>query len=146
MKHRDYDKDIIPILRRISATRKARAYFMRRTTANLMDKLDNAEQDAMVEIALAYRVICSSIGLRQWRYGDLLASIHDDDKLKDTILRFREWSKHMARNFPDELGLCLSICTDEETLYKLSRYRRARSAKILQLFKEGLREWMSIRI
>lgn len=145
-KPRNPDAEIIPILRRINGMKKARAFFMRRTTANLMERLDAEEQDAMVAIARAHLVICGTLGMKQWRYGELLRIPKTDlsDYALDLVTHFRDWSAQLVRNNPDALGLCISVCTDEESLKQLTKYRRMRWENLFNLFREGLREWIAV--
>lgn len=140
------NEEIIGILRFISGQRKSRAFFMRKCTANLIERLSEEEQDAMMEIALAHKIICGTYGLKQWRYEIQGKSENGDFSsfAIDMIRKFREWSKVMARDHPDILGICIAICTDEESIAELSRCRKMRWENTLILLRRGFLEWSKV--
>ena len=151
MKRKNYERKdsagaIVPILRKLAGARRVNAYFMRKTTANLVERLTEQEQDAMMEIALAHKIICGSYGMRQWRYENSGKSPERDfsNFALDMLKRFRLWSRAMVDEHPDALGICLEICTNEESVAQMSKWRKQRWESTLTMFKKGLGEWEKI--
>ncbi len=145
-KPKDHESTVVPILRKITITRKAQAFFMRKTTANLMELLTEAELDAMMEITLAHKIMAGNLNYRQCRYGEVMgAPVEEFSAFAfDLITRYRDWSREMTRQNPEALGVCIAVCVEEESLSAMAKYRAKRREKILIMLKEGFEQWLTI--
>ena len=142
-KKKNPESEVVPILRKITGQRKARAFFMRKTTANLMEKLTNEEQDAMVQIAIVLRAMSGSSMYRQMRYGELPGAKVEEYSafIIDMIRRYREWEYSLRRNRPC-IDVTIEICTENETVSSISDIRRKSWGRIMEILKDGLAQWV----
>lgn len=136
----------VPILRRVSGSRTARAFFMRKTTANLMERLTNEEQDAMIQIAIIWTAMTQNHGYRQMRYGELAGKAVEEysASMIDMIKRFRDWESIMLRYYPECLDLTKSICVEDHTIKSMTIHIGKRWSGVMQMFRIGLTEWVKL--
>lgn len=137
-------KKVVPILRKLSMDRKTRAFFMRKSTARLMERLTNAEQDAMIQIAVAWNAMFGSSGFRQMKYGETYGRCDaHNDYVTDLTLKFRKWTEQMMEYHADSLGVCISVCAYEHTLRDIDDHRKRwrKFDYLMQHLHNGLTEW-----
>lgn len=137
------DKEVIGVYRKMTGERKARAFFMRKTTERLLKELNGTLQDAMVEIAQAKLLYGSQGNARSMNFGSVSGRPLEDltawqIDLKD---RYEKWRKDMFGFSPVALSICIRVCQDEDSLESIRKDERMSWHTANHLLKYGLNEY-----
>lgn len=133
---------VVGVLRRITGKRSAKAFFMRKSTANLMERLTNEEQDAMVEILKAYKAIIGKQGHRLMCWGDTGGKVEDCAAFAVGVTgKVIEWQKKVGNN---TANITMAICSENHSISSSSEIMKRRWNTIFSLFRTGLQGWMEL--
>lgn len=134
---------VVPALRKLTRERSYKAFFMRKTTHNLMENLTEPEQDAMMQIALAHQMFFGSwVGMHQFKYGEVYGRQMQEftQWAIDLLTLYRKWCAEMKSN-PRAFNICIAVCTTEQTMTEITRENKMRRARAFAHLREAFAEW-----
>lgn len=141
------EKEVVEAYRKITGERKERAFFMRKSTKNLMDKLTSYMQDAMVHICLAKQFYESPAGYRSMNLMASGGGMSNEDLTNFQLhvkKNYEEWRGVLFQLSPMGLSIAERVCQDEESLESIRKGERMSHGTAEKLLHFALNEYCHI--
>lgn len=138
--------EIIAVEGKISGERKARVFFRRKVIHELMGDMPGPHQDAMVEIAIAKRLIDNPGFFRTMSYGRVSGMSADElsNWQIDVNKRYGEWRRQLYGYSPIALSICTRVCQDEDSIDQIRNDEHIDWGTAYKLLHYGLNEYSII--
>jgi len=131
------DRDIVFVECKVTGQRNKRAYFMRRSEAQIDRQLTNSMKDAKREIARAFSLIAGHMGYVTSRQDDVPRgeSVISEQWLKEQTKKLRLWMKACPDKFK---GITLDIVVFGFGAGEIAEQRAMDTKDVTACLREGL--------